>query len=297
MLYIYIMMLKIKYFDKNISPDITEQIIRSIAAFEERYRTSVTIHAMSGIWYRQDSTFLFPRWVAHRSEYCRQNRYSRRKYNKLCLQDCAAGVEKEALRSGKPFLHDCWKGVRELIVPFLWGDMLELVFYIGPFRGGEPPVEMQEHWESLPEFPMEEYCNMVQDVWQLGYSFYAQLLQEKQQKYITPNRCELIRAYIHRYSDGEITLDGLAEYLGVSPSRASHLCTALLGVSFQEQVMNIRLKKAESLLKETDEPIKEIACRAGFSNVYYFSRVFRKFFGYPPGAVRKEKRGNLRKTS
>ena len=62
---------------------------------------------------------------------------------------------------------------------------------------------------------------------------------------------------------------------------------SLLGVSFQEQVLNVRMKKAEFLLKETDEPIKEIAAKSGFSNVFYFSRMFRRFFGTPPGKLRR----------
>ena len=277
-------------FDKNISPDISEQIARSISVFEKRYQAFITIHAMSGIWYKQDSTYLFPQWADHRADYCRRNRYIRRKYDKLCLRDCAAEVEKESLRSGEPFLHDCWKGVRELIVPFLWGETLELVFYVGPFRGSEPPGEMRQHWEKLPEFPQELCEEMIQELRTLGNSFYALLVHGNQHlKNIAPRRAELIRAYIHRHSDRGISLAGLADYLGVSPSRASHLCTSNLGVSFQELVMTDRLKKAESLLKETDEAIKEIAFKAGFSNVYYFSRVFKKFFGYPPGQLRRTK--------
>ena len=47
------------------------------------------------------------------------------------------------------------------------------------------------------------------------------------------------------------------------------------------------MKKAEFLLKETDEPIKEIAAKSGFSNVFYFSRMFRRFFGTTPGKLRR----------
>ena len=32
--------------------------------------------------------------------------------------------------------------------------------------------------------------------------------------------------------------------------------------------------------------MKEIAVKAGFSNVYYFSRMFRRFFGETPGRFR-----------
>lgn len=290
MLYIYIIMLKIECIDKETSRDIFSQIAQSISAFEEKYAVNITIHTMSGQWYDRKLSYLFPRWRAHRASYCKLERYSRKKYNNLCLRDCAAGVEKESLRSGEPFLHSCWKGVKELIVPFLWNDVLELIFYIGPFKGENPPEEMRKYWNDLPDFSEDLYSGMVGEVRMLGYAFYALLLQENQrQNNELPNREELIREYILRNSGGKITLSGLARYLGVSTSRASHLCKTFLGVPFQEQVMNVRLKKAEALLRETDEPIKAVAAGAGFSNVYYFSRMFRKFFGYPPGSVRKKK--------
>lgn len=298
MLYIYTIMLKIEYFDKKSTMDISGQIDWSIAAFEKKYNVFLTIHAMNGFWYKRDLSYLFPKWRYHRAAYCQNERYSRKRYDSFCLRECAAGVEKESLRSGEPFIHCCWKGVKELVVPFLWNDVLELIFYIGPFRGSEPPDEMRKAWELLPEFPSEACDDIIHEIRLLGSSFYSlRLLENRTVKNSVPNRGELIREYILRHSNGDISLEGLAKYLGVSPSRASHLCTAYLGVSFQEQVTNIRLKNAESLLKETNEPIKEIAARAGFANVYYFSRMFRKFFGYPPGTLRRKKSPDFRHDS
>ena len=98
-------MLKTKYFTKNFSFGIPDFINRSIEAFEKRYSVYVTIHALSGRWYSHSGSYLFPTRVAHRAEYCRKNRYSRKGYNRHCMRDCAAGVEQECLKNGTPFLH------------------------------------------------------------------------------------------------------------------------------------------------------------------------------------------------
>jgi iron complex transport system substrate-binding protein len=42
------------------------------------------------------------------------------------------------------------------------------------------------------------------------------------------------------------------------------------------------------LLCTTEYPIKQIAEIVGFSDVYFFSRVFRKIRGEPPGRYRKK---------
>lgn len=279
-------MLKIKYFNKNSAPGLADFLEQSIVSFESRNEVFLTIHVMSGRWHGRDGVYLFPKWMTHRAGYCRFRRYTCRKYDKACLHDCAAGVEQESLRTGQPFQHFCWKGVTELVVPFFWDGNPELIFYIGPFRGISPPEEFRAGWEELPEFPEEKRESLIGECRLLGMAFYARLLQENCMEDHFSNRREIIREYILRHSCGEIALSGLAAHLGVSVSRASHLCMGLLGVSFQEQVLNVRMKKAEFLLKETDEPIKEIAAKSGFSNVFYFSRMFRRFFGTTPGKFR-----------
>lgn len=280
-------MLKTKYFNKNFTCGIPEFINRNLEAFEKRYSVYVTIHALSGRWYGHSGSYLFPTRVAHRAEYCRKDRYVRKGFNRLCLKHCAAGVEQECLKNGDPFLQSCWKGVKELIVPFVLDRNPELVFYIGPFQGEKPPELMKKEWKKLPSLPEERIAEMILDIQIMAFAFYARLSEEDHRDHSRiSKRREAIREYILSHSCGSISLEGLAKHLGLSPSRTSHLCVSLLGVSFQEQVTNMRMKKAEFLLTKTDEPIKEIASKCGFSDIFYFSRMFRKFYGIPPKKYR-----------
>lgn len=48
-----------------------------------------------------------------------------------------------------------------------------------------------------------------------------------------------------------------------------------------------RLGMAAGLLRSSDLPIKEIADRCGISDVYYFSKLFRRTHGRPPGEYRR----------
>ena len=171
---------RIEYFDKYIAPDLPDFVKQGLELFRSRHGLFLTIHAMSSRWYMPDGSFLFSNCMAHHAEYCVRKRYSNRKYNKLCLQDCAARVEQVCLRSGEPFLHHCWKGVTELIVPFVWDGVLELIFYVGPFRGPEVPAkeEFRTGWNALPEFPAEKRDPLIQECLLLGTAFHARLMQE-----------------------------------------------------------------------------------------------------------------------
>lgn len=59
------------------------------------------------------------------------------------------------------------------------------------------------------------------------------------------------------------------------------------GLSASQFIRQIRLEKAEELLKETELTVSEISFEVGFGNSSYFIKCFREQYGYPPGKVRK----------
>ena len=284
-------MQKIEYSIPNEAPTFPEFIRRSIQSFERRHGVPLTIHAMSGRWYDKDGKYLFAEYSTHKSAYCQQNRYRCFRNNRACLMDCAESVEQECLKQGRPFLHNCWKGIRELIIPFFWNDSLELIFYVGAFQGMRPEEKtFVDEWEKLPPFPLEKSEEFMLDCQLLALAFCARLLKENQEESSIRSRKESIREYIFLHGCGNIRLSALAAFLGVSNSRASHLCITLFGQPFQTLVRYVRMQKAEFLLKETDDPLKMVASKTGFSNVYYFSRMFRRFFSETPAKFRIQHR-------
>jgi LacI family transcriptional regulator len=63
---------------------------------------------------------------------------------------------------------------------------------------------------------------------------------------------------------------------------------ATLGHSPKEEVTRIQIEEARRLLSGTDLPVKIVACRAGFANGRYFSRVFRTRAGASPIEFRRQ---------
>lgn len=49
----------------------------------------------------------------------------------------------------------------------------------------------------------------------------------------------------------------------------------------------LRMKKACEMLLEK-RPIKEIASSVGYSDIYQFSRAYKRYFGYPPSTIDKK---------
>jgi DNA-binding response OmpR family regulator len=81
--------------------------------------------------------------------------------------------------------------------------------------------------------------------------------------------------------------DGLAAEMCLSESQLGRKLKAMTGHTISSFVMRARLNKAKQLLSRRDRSIKEVAFACGFSDLSYFSRSFRKVFGYTPSEFLK----------
>jgi AraC-like DNA-binding protein/quercetin dioxygenase-like cupin family protein len=83
----------------------------------------------------------------------------------------------------------------------------------------------------------------------------------------------------------------LASEAGMSRAVFFRRFTALMGEPPSTYLTRWRLATAARLLRETNEPMVEIARRIGYSSEFTFSRAFTRAYGSPPGRFRHEGRG------
>ncbi len=83
-----------------------------------------------------------------------------------------------------------------------------------------------------------------------------------------------------------VGLDELAAAAGVSPRQLNRLFREKLGRSTMGYYRELRLDKAQSLLRNSPLSLTEIALATGFANSSHFSRAFTQHFGQPPSASR-----------
>lgn len=94
---------------------------------------------------------------------------------------------------------------------------------------------------------------------------------------------EYIQAhYIESFGAREVEI-----LCGLSYKYAGTLFKEETGQTIREYQRTLRVRKAKQLLKETDRPITEIAQLTGFSDVFYFSKVFRLEQGCSPSEYRR----------
>ncbi len=98
---------------------------------------------------------------------------------------------------------------------------------------------------------------------------------------------ETVKNYIHKNYASEITLNGIAEMIGVSAEHLSRLFRAETGFGFCEYVNIVRLDRARSLLRSKDKSVADTAYECGFNDSNYFSVKFKSMYGVPPKDYKK----------
>ena len=90
----------------------------------------------------------------------------------------------------------------------------------------------------------------------------------------------------------EITLSEVAGLNAVSAEHLSRIFKKELGVGFNEYINNVRLQKAEFMLRnEAGKSVSEIAFACGFNDSNYFSFRFKRAYGFSPVSLRKLSKG------
>jgi AraC-like DNA-binding protein len=101
-------------------------------------------------------------------------------------------------------------------------------------------------------------------------------------------RSAILREIARCSDDPGLSAVRVAALLGVTP-RYVHLVLEDTGKSFAYHVLEQRLNKAAVLLRDPRSrycKIADIAAEAGFTDLSYFNRTFRRHFGATPSDIR-----------
>jgi AraC-like DNA-binding protein len=92
-------------------------------------------------------------------------------------------------------------------------------------------------------------------------------------------------------ADGDFSLHGLADRLGLSSRQTARLVRGETGRSFRELKAAARIERAQKLLASSELSILEVALRAGWNSASQFHEAFRQSVGVTPARFRAAQRG------
>ena len=102
-----------------------------------------------------------------------------------------------------------------------------------------------------------------------------------------PRRPTPLRAAIDRIKENfskPITLESVADELGISPNKLSRLFIEETGKGFTDFLIDYRIERAKEMLALPGVAIKQVSAACGYPDPNYFSRLFKKETGLTPSS-------------
>lgn len=151
-------------------------------------------------------------------------------------------------------------------------------------QGGDPMRDS----EFAPMLPALSEAKTYQEMREVCYDILATL---EDRFYTPPNarnkKMANIESYITaNYTDQMMSATSIAEQFKISPSYLSRIFRADMGIGIVEYIHRIRVDAAKEFLKDESLTMDAVAVKAGFSNRWVLTRVFKKIVGMTPGAFR-----------
>lgn len=147
------------------------------------------------------------------------------------------------------------------------------------------PREDEEAPRKLEEYKPEATENLEE-----AYSGLGKLFQFCQKRVNLSKNQDMVNRVIEYMDDNidNVTLDNAAMHVETTPIYLSIIFREIHGVNFKECLIQKKIEKAKEMLCNTDYRIYEISSKVGYSDIKYFSKIFKRHTGMGPQEYRKQ---------
>ncbi|HML74555.1 MAG TPA: PocR ligand-binding domain-containing protein [Anaerohalosphaeraceae bacterium] len=215
-----------------------------------------------------------------------------------CL-DLDQKMRRRAVEKKTMIQYQCHGGMTEAITPIYIDEDLSGFLMVGQFRTEEKGLSstIQTQWqkkygtsdieEAFRETPCfsEEKAKHILKLFSVlvDHILYRHMVEMYGNKSITP-----LITYLQSRIEEKLDLTEASRLLLQSKSSLSHKFKKMTGKGFKRFQIDFKMDKADQFLRKNPEmTVKEVAHRLGYSDPYYFSRLYKKYRGCSPTAVRK----------
>ncbi len=88
--------------------------------------------------------------------------------------------------------------------------------------------------------------------------------------------------FIKNYPDTQLLIKQLSRRSGLSPTKLQEGFKLMHGRTVTDYIREVRIRKSEELIKNTDLNISEVVYSIGFTSRSYFSKIFKKKYNCSP---------------
>lgn len=199
----------------------------------------------------------------------------------------------EAAALGRMLCYQCHAGLMEAIKPVLYGGRLLGFVMIGQFRSeASIPSNVAGDWNCKHEelvlkdaygaLPLLDQ-KRIDDILSLFSILVDYIVMQHMVIAGGDKFLDDLLSYMESNVSEDITLESAARFVNKSQSTVSHTFKHKLGKPFKQTLIEMKIGKAEEYLMITPNAnISEAAAKVGYDDPLYFSRIYKKYRGFPP---------------
>ena len=271
-----------------------EEIVHYIQTLNKTFGLQISVHGLTV----PVSDFLD--YGIHSNPYCMLIKQDKRLWHK-----CKCQQNKILKKDTPPACGTCFAGVFEYIIPIYLPDsakpqaFISISGYRSPDRAKRQlhllsecyglsekalQVAYETHLRPLPDSVPDE--EIIAPLVEMLQKHFASATQKKSNSsdYVYAHAI----AYIHQHYKEKIRLEDICNFCHCSKSYISHMFKQRCGTSVSGYIMTLRLKKAKTLLENDAVTVKAAAEAVGFTEPYYFSNSFKKYYNIAPSSVARK---------
>ncbi len=198
-------------------------------------------------------------------------------YNTLVFREELLGIGKEE-RCGISFMEPIINGNREILLPIsgshaAYGEIRQCVEQIF--------ICVKE---NSPAADLHMKSELLRFLWLLQESGCITTVKNQDENQMENIREALV--FINLNYREAISIEQLAQMAHLSRSYFMYCFKKMVGISAMEYIIQLRIKLACEMLRNSTAPSLEIAFACGFQNLSNFNRQFKKYVGYTPKQYR-----------
>lgn len=127
----------------------------------------------------------------------------------------------------------------------------------------------------------------------IAYKILAEIQMQADPIYYQSKKKTQIQAIVdylnYHFNESDLKVENIASHNGFHPRYFAKIFFEIYGVSPKKYLTTLRMEKARELLLSSRYSVNQISQMTGYSDIFYFSKAFKKEYGLSPSEYKKSR--------
>lgn len=201
--------------------------------------------------------------------------------DKIIIADCNQGI---FIPEGTAYINNCLESAESISINFHLSNSMMSPCALNSMNEKLAMSFYREIFPKAYESTESTHYYLLSKLYQLAFLLFKNDTPKSAKSLLAEKALFYMQSECGRV---DLQIDEVAAFCNVSAVYLRKIVKEVYQKTPFHLLTDLRMKKACELLLEK-RPIKEIASSVGYSDIYQFSRAYKRYFGYPPSTIDKK---------